>query len=763
MAAASLSLQVYLLFLASQFVWATSGGRQLYIVHMDASVMPRAFNGHHSWYNAILSSEAFVSAADEDGPASTPKLVYAYDNVISGFSAVLTEYHLELLRNSPGFVAAYPDVAATIDTTYTYKFLGLSHVSGIWPESKYGKDIIIGVVDTGIWPESDSFRDEGMAEIPKRWRGRCEQGVAFNSSMCNRKLIGARFFNKGLLAQYSNLTISMNSSRDTDGHGTYTSSTAAGNYAADASYFGYATGTARGVAPRARIASYKVFWSEGNTGSDLLAGVDQAITDGVDVISISLSYDRGPLYKDPLAIASFAAMEKGILVSASAGNTGPSFRTVRNGIPWVLTTGASTVDRRFTGIVTLSNGVTLFGSTLYVGDASIRSVPLYFNRSTLSCSFPLHHVKRKVVVCELGDSLLFQSSRVTASGGVGVIFITDSKIVDIGKDMDIPTTVLNLKDSAKLRRYVTTNKHPTVSMKFSHTITGTKPAPAIARYSSRGPSFGSPSVLKPDVIAPGSLILAAWPPNSVAAAVQRKPLFSSFDIASGTSVACPHASGLAALLKSVHPHWSPAAIRSAMMTTADTLDNTGAPIKDSVSSDHIASPLVMGSGHINPNKAVDPGLVYDADSKDYVRFLCALNYTKEQLQTITKSSKDYDRCRNSDPDLNYPSFIAFVNNVQSSSVQSFKRTVTNAGSRGSATYTAKLTPIRGFKVTVMPKRLIFRRRNEKANFTLTVEAKEPMDEPIVSGSLSWVDEQRNHVVRSPIVITSISSIEDQQH
>ncbi|XP_031479802.1 subtilisin-like protease SBT3 [Nymphaea colorata] len=760
MATPSLSLPVCLLLLVTQLVWATSRERQLYIVHMDASVMPRAFNAHQSWYDAILSSEAFVSAADEDVPASAPKLVYAYDNVISGFSAVLTEDHLELLRNFPGFVAAYPDVAAVIDTTYTYKYLGLNHVSGIWPESKYGKDIIIGVVDTGIWPESESFKDEGMVEIPKRWRGRCEQGVAFNSSMCNRKLIGARYFNKGLLAQYPNITISMNSSRDTDGHGTYTASTAAGNYAANASYFGYATGTARGVAPRARIASYKVFWSEGNTGSDILAGVDQAITDGVDVISISLSYDRGPLYKDAIAIASFAAMEKGILVSASAGNTGPSFRTVRNGIPWILTTGASIIDRKFAGIVTLSNGVTLIGSSLYVGNRSIRAVPLYFNRSTSTCSLPLHHVKKKVVVCELGDDLWLQTSRVAASGGVGVLFVTNSKVVDISKGMGIPTAVLNLKDSGRLKKYVTTSKHPTVSMKFLHTITGTKPAPAVAKYSSRGPSFGSPTVLKPDVIAPGSLILAAWPPPSFVTAVQRKPLFSSFDIGSGTSVACPHASGLAALLKSVHPHWSPAAIRSAIMTTADTLDNTGAPIQDSVSNDQIASPLVMGSGQISPNKAVDPGLVYDADGRDYVRFLCALNYTREQLQTITKNSEDYDLCRNSSLDLNYPSFIAFVDNVQSSGVHRFKRTVTNVGLRSSATYTAKLTPMNGFKVTVVPDKLIFRRKKGKATFTLTVEANKPMDEPIISGSLSWVDDQRKHVVRSPIVITTIRSIED---
>ncbi|CAN6439158.1 unnamed protein product [Victoria cruziana] len=749
-------LSVFLILSIFQ-VWTTvSAARDAYIVHMDASAMPTVYSSHHHWYASLLSSESFIAAADDAASRQQPSHIYTYSHAINGFSAVLSRSQLELLERSPGFVSAFKDISGTKETTHTYKYLGLNTVSGIWPASKYGKDIIIGIVDTGVWPESSSFRDDGMSEIPKRWKGQCQPGTAFNASMCNRKLIGARYFNRGLLAQDPNLTISMNSARDTDGHGTHTASTAAGNYAGGASYFGYGEGTARGVAPRARLAVYKVIWEEGLVASDTIAAMDQAIADGVDVISLSMSFQRSiPLSEDPIAIGAFAAMEKGILVSAAAGNRGPESRTLRNGAPWILTVGATTIDRRFSGVVTLGNGASFVGSSLYIGKKSVKNLPLYYGVDCGSSDELTKVAKKKVVVCEGADeSSVSETSTVADAKGAGALLLTNNSLVIRAKNFECPASVLGPKDSASIRKYVKTSKNPTVSLTFRRTFTGIKRAPTVAEFSSRGPSFSTSAVLKPDVVAPGTLILAAYSPNESAATLQGKSFFSNFTLLSGTSMACPHASGLAALLKSVHPDWSPAAIRSAMMTTANVVDNTGKPIDDGI------TPIAMGSGEINPNKATDPGLVYDAGRGDYVEFLCGLNLTRAEFQTIARNSSDYDRCRGGNLDLNYPSFVAYLDSDQSSGVWRFRRTVTNVGDDGPTTYTAKLTKVQGFRVTVTPLTLTFQRRNQKASFSLTLEAKRRLKEPIVFGFLAWVDDKKKYTVRSPIVGTSVRSVEE---
>ncbi|KAK1389403.1 Subtilisin-like protease preproenzyme [Heracleum sosnowskyi] len=705
-----------LLITISQFISTSLAHKtSCYIVHMDLSAMPKAYSSHHSWYLATLASITDNSKFTRTSISSSSKIIYTYTHVMHGFSAILSDSELESISSSPGYVSSFRDVPVKLDTTYSFKFLGLNSNYGAWPESKYGKDVIIGLVDTGIWPESKSYDDYGMTPAPLKWKGACEIGTQFNSSLCNKKLVGARYFSKGLLANNPNLTISMNSPRDTDGHGTHTSSTAAGNYVDNASYFGYAYGTARGMAPHARVAMYKALFDEGSVSSDILAAIDQAIEDGVDVLSLSFGLDGAPLFEDPVAIATFAAIEKGIFVSTSAGNEGPFLETLHNGTPWVLTVAAGSIDREYVGNIILGNGVIITGQTLYPSNLiSRQNFPLVFMGE---CN-DVEKIGKKFVVCQDKNGTLSEQVYACLNAHVsGGIFITNNSDVGSFRDSSFPALFLNQRDGEIILNYIKMNQKAKASFEFQKTSVGSKVAPKVAPYSSRGPSGSCPFVLKPDIMGPGDLILASWPSN-VAATEGSSQYFSDFNLLSGTSMACPHVAGVAALLRGVHPKWSPAAIRSAMMTTADFLDNKNNPILDGAL-DHPATPLAFGAGHINPNKALNPGLIYDVNAADYINLLCALNYTSRQIQTVT-------------------------------------RTVTNVGDKTSV-YKAKIKVMDGLMVNVVPDKLIFRNKYETQSYKLSIQGPRMMKNKIIHGSITWVELTGRHHVRSPIVATHLSS------
>ncbi|KAG6422077.1 hypothetical protein SASPL_118640 [Salvia splendens] len=357
---------------------------------MDKPSMPKAFSTHHYWYSSLLNSATSAEA----------KLIYTYDHAFHGFNTVLSTDELRALKKSEGMVSASVSKAVTFDTTHSVNFLGLSTATGLCPAPHYGKDVIIGIIDDGIWPESPSFNDDRMTEIPPGWKGICQQGPDFNSPLCNKKLIGARFFDAA--SRVEDPERFFISPRDTSGHGTHVASIAAGNFVNNVSHFGYAPETARGVAPRARIAAYKT----GSNDTETLACIDQAVADGVHIISISLRYEAASLFYNPIATATFGAREKGIVVCKSAGNTGYNIATIRNGIPWEFVVASGTIDRWFAGTITLGNGKTITGFTMFPLRASVINLSLIFNQTLSVCNSTevlSQSNLRRIVVCTVSD------------------------------------------------------------------------------------------------------------------------------------------------------------------------------------------------------------------------------------------------------------------------------------------------------------------------------------------------------------------------
>ena len=327
--------------------------RQTYIVYMDKSMKLDHFILHQHWYSSLIDQ---VSGSNSDPTA----MLYTYGTVMHGFAAKLTTTEAQAMENMDGSLAVYRDTLNQLHTTRTPKFLGLSSSDGQWPLSHFGDDIIVRLVDIGIWPESKSFSDEGLTLVPTRWKGECEVGDEFNASHCNKKIIGARYFLKGFEALQGgplNKSEDYRSPRDADGHGTHTSSTAAGSEVPGSSLLGFAAGTARGIATKARLAQYKACWSGGHCAiSDILAAMDAAVSDGVDLLSLSLGLPGLlPYYSDPIAIGALGAIQKGGFVSCSAGNSGPTPSAISNTAPWITTVGASTIDREFPAPVVLGN------------------------------------------------------------------------------------------------------------------------------------------------------------------------------------------------------------------------------------------------------------------------------------------------------------------------------------------------------------------------------------------------------------------------
>ncbi|KAK9715649.1 hypothetical protein RND81_06G179500 [Saponaria officinalis] len=748
-----MEFKIYFLLLTIFSLLHFTTSSKTYIVHLNHHSKPPAFT-HRDWYFSSIQS---LSSSDEASPAS---VLYAYTEAFTGFAALLSPEQAEELRSSDDVVGVYEDEVYHLHTTRTPEFLGLD-VGGEGLTAGDGldtSDVIVGVLDTGIWPESESFSDSGLPPVPTRWKGNCDAGIP-----CNRKLIGAASFSHGyMIASGGTFPSSENADvtpRDVDGHGTHTASTAAGFHVANASLLGYASGTARGMAPRARVAAYKVCFKTGCYGSDILAGMDRAIRDGVDVLSLSLGGGSAPYFRDTIAIGAFTAMEKGIFVSCSAGNSGPTKASLANTAPWIMTVGAGTLDRDFPAFAVLGSGEKFTGVSLYSGPKMRNKlVSLIYgakgNGSSNLClpgTLDPSMVKGKVVLCDRGINARVEKGEVVKeAGGVGMILAnTAASGEELVADAHlIPAVAVGMKNGNVIREYVRrSGKAATAVLSFGGTVLNVRPSPVVAAFSSRGPNLVTPQIMKPDVIGPGVNILAAWSEAVGPTGLDKDTRKTKFNIMSGTSMSCPHISGLAALLKAAHPEWSPSAIKSALMTTAYNHDNMQAPLRDATDGS-LSNPWAHGAGHVDPHKAMSPGLVYDLSADDYIDFLCSLQYTPAHIQTVVKRSNITCATKLTDPgQLNYPSFSVLFGK---SRVVRYTRELTNVGSPGSI-YQVHADAPPNVGVKVMPTKLYFKSVGEKKKYTVTFSDKKGTEPPTTKsgfGSVLWFS--KTNQVRSPV-------------
>ncbi|PMQ17213.1 S8 family peptidase [Janthinobacterium sp. AD80] len=734
------------------------------------------------------------------GTVSAAEITHQYNVVFNGFSALLTDEEVRALKKNSGVLSISADSILQLDTSYTPSFLGLDKPGGIWEQlggkTHAGEDVIIGIVDSGIWPENTAFADRldengvpshsGNNVVygapPASWQGSCQTGEGFSADNCNNKLIGARYYRASSAALH---WTEFRSPRDSvagltghGGHGTHTASTAGGNNGAQATSNGVSLGKASGMAPRARIAAYKVCWTAASTGrngcatADSVAAIDQAVKDGVNVINFSIGPNAGGgAFDEATEQAFLGAANAGVFVATSGGNSGPSTPApdvpapVSHISPWLATVANSTHNRLYAGNVILSNGSKLEGAS---SNANTPALPLIRSRDAglagvsptdvnlLRCYGAADvtqayldpaKVAGKVLVCDRGGNVLVnKSANAKTAGAAGVIIanVAGGANTIINQAHVLSTVHLAQAQGDALKAFMAANPDGTAALGDIHTIADTTvQAPIVSDRSSRGPNVANANILKPDLSAPGTNVLAGVTADLTQAerdAVAAGGLAPAAEWAfySGTSMASPHVAGVAALLHQQHPDWSPAAIKSALMTTAFNTYPDG--LNGSVSWDATAKnsgqlPWGQGAGHIAPNSAADPGLVYDLSELDYSRFLCGLNIRTQYSSNcaVTGSIAAYN--------LNLPSLTAA--NVLGT--QTLTRTVTNVGS-GSAVYTASAS-LPGYTVAVTPASLNLA-PGAKAQFQVKLTRTTAPLDTWVYGALSWTD--GTHTVRSPL-------------
>ena len=747
-------------------------------------------------------AETLESARQIIGHDLAPRFQYRY--ALNGMSVQLTAAEAAAMARLPGVVSVQPVrhfrpsvgisagggyafsvsiPASSADTDFSRNWI---NAPGVWPLStdityndNEGEGIVVADVDTGINSGNSSFaatgpKDSYAAVDPTTLRfGVCDSGNTAQHSLkpaffnCNNKMIGAYTYTHG--------TNDPNSPEDSEGHGSHTASTIAGNFV-DAST-GVGSAAISGVAPHASLIVYDVCDPKDLCGSDAsVAAVEQAIQDQAKLVSkwgssfkgMVLNYSIGggeDPYTDPVEQAFLSAVEVGIYVSASGGNGGPSNAIANDPVnapqypvehrgPWVASTAASTHDglisnslESFSGgdattLAALPTGMTGLSATLGLstrtivyagyseyqnddpviktGTAKISGQPypssISLAENAKQCLYPFMtgtFVGSPIVVCDRGTiPLVDKAYNVQHGGAAGVVIATTSSSSQelVSESYVIPGTLIVAADGDLLRKWLKASTHGTTQAQISAPtyISDTSQADQMTGFSSRGPTNTAfDDLVKPDLTAPGMGVLAAYGNPAYAdgtSHVASAP--ETYAFLDGTSMASPHDTGSAALLMQLHPGWSPAELKSALMLTAITnsLTDQCASLDSSnncVVSSSIPSPQVRGAGRIDVEAASRAGFVLDETGAHYE---AASSTSGSVLTTLNLASLGNEAC---------------------SATCSWTRTLTSAFTSANVTYNVSVSGITsGLQVTVSP-----------STFTLNAGGTQTLTISVDSGSV----------------------------
>ncbi|BDZ63771.1 S8 family peptidase [Agromyces mangrovi Wang et al. 2018] len=717
--------------------------------------------------NARAYANYLEAKQDKLAKSVGAKVATSYTVALNGFAADLTADQAATLAGMRG-VTVEADQIYHLDATPSTEFLGLGAgadgTGGVWDATggrdTAGEGIVVGILDTGIAPENASFAGDPLGTTAGdepyldgdviayakadggTFTGTCQVGEQFEASDCSTKVVGARYYLDGFgAAAIGDASVGEYvSPRDGDGHGSHTAGTAAGDPVGEVTVGSNAFDGVVGVAPAAKIAAYKVCWSgpdpasqddDGCAGSDLLAGIDDAVADGVDVINFSIGGGAATSTVVGTDWAFLNAASVGVFVAASAGNSGPGASTLDNAAPWITTVAASTIPS-YEATATFDGGSKAVGGSVTVPAAGVsgdfvrgdlvKTRKASTSEALLCAAGTLDpaQVAGKVVYCDRGVyARVDKSAEVARAGGIGMILANPSaNSIDLDLH-SVPTIHVPDTERDALFAYAGT-AGATITFAQGREV-GTAPAtPQVAGFSSRGPVLADGSdVLKPDISAPGVAILAAG--------ANADGDEGTYQFLSGTSMSSPHVAGLAAFYLGESPTESPMAVKSAMMTTAyDTVDAAG---------DAVTDPFTQGAGHVDPTSFFDPGFVYDSDVYDWLAYVEALGYADFGVGPVDPS------------DLNQASIA--IGSLTDSETVTRTATATQAG-----TFTPTVNGLAGIDVSIEPSSLVFGAAGEQATYTVTFTRTDAPVDAFTTGSIDWVS--GDTVVHSPVAVQPVS-------